>query len=338
MARSDSPAIIGFLDQELRATAGFSVRDEYPALFGDFPGGHSIFVQSGERVIAHVAILTRVLRHTHFHFKIGLIGSVITAADYRGHGIASTLMREAVAQLKNQGCLLAMLWGDNTAFYKPLGFERAGREQCLYFSPDRITPGSFAENVFPFDPKRHAEGVWRLYLQHDLTVDRSLQEFKRLCRVPHSRLFVTTEGETVTSYIAINKGLDFPDCIHEWGGRPDSIRANIARVQKLILPDRALSLIAPAHVDLGYLKAFTTECHQGVLGYIRLLDRTRLRAVYLDYLKAVGEKPDLGEEWGGDGRTVSTKTDGEFLVRVLGNQLSPAHPVLPLFLWGLDSI
>lgn len=336
---SHSPSIVRFLDGELRADAGFSVRDEYPAVFGDYPGGHSLFVKNAQgEVVAHVAYLTRVFTHSLYQFKIGLIGSVATAEPYRGHGIASALLREALMQLKSAGCLFAVLWAENPEFYRPLGFERAGREQALRFSAREIVDEDLSEPVFPFDPRRHTEGIWRLYRQHKVTVDRSLQEFKRLCRIPRARIFITANEETPTSYIVIHKGLDFANYIHEWGGKLENVRANIARVQKQILPERDLTLIAPGDYDLKTLRNLAVQTTPGVLGMVRLLDRARLRAVYLDYLKAIGAKNWMGEEWGGDGRSVPTKTDQEFTRAVLGDDSPSEHPNLPFFLWGMDSI
>ncbi len=339
ISRSDTPSIVRFLDDELRQDAGFSIRDEFPAVFGDFPGGNSLYVESAGRVVSHVAYLTRVFRHPHFHFKVGLIGSVVTAEAFRGHGIASSLLREALLQLKNNGCLFAILWAENPEFYRPLGFERAGQEQSLKFTADEINDCEVTEAVVEFDPRLHAEGVWRLYRQHELTVDRSLQEFKRLCRIPNARIFVTLSDEGgVTSYIVIHKGLDFQNYIHEWGGTMDHVRANVARVQKQFFSDRELTLIAPGRYDLKKLRPLAVETSHGVVGMVKLLDRPRLRALYNDYLKLSGEKAWMGEEWGGDGRSVPTKTDSEFLRAVLGDDGRSAHPVLPFFLWGLDSI
>lgn len=337
-SRSDTPAIVRFLDEQLRPEAGFSVRDEFPAVFGDYPGGQSLYVESQGRVVSHVAYLTRVFRHPLFHFKVGLIGSVVTSEAFRGHGIASSLLREALLQLKNNGCLFAVLWAENSEFYRPLGFERAGWEQSLRFAASEIADADLNETVVAFDPRVHTEGIWRLYRQHSLTVDRSLQEFKRLCRIPNTRIFVTENHDSVSSYIVIHKGLDFENYIHEWGGKLEQVRANIARVQRQVFPDRELTLIAPGQYDLKCLRPMALESSTGVLGMVKLLDRPRLRAVYLDYLKATGAKLWMGEEWGGDGRSLPTKTDAEFMRAVLGHAGETPHPVLPFFLWGLDSI
>jgi GNAT superfamily N-acetyltransferase len=338
IAKSDSLPIVQFLDEAIRPGVSFSVRDEFPSVFGDYPGGQSLFAEHSGKVIAHVAILPRVFRHPLFHFKVGLIGSVVTTPEFRGHGIASALLRESLVQLKNAGCLFAVLWAESPAIYKALGFERTGTEQSLRFSSSEIVDEDLTEAVYAFDSRKHVEGLWRLYRQHKVSIDRSLQEMKRLCRIPESKIFVTLSGETVTSYIVVNKGLDFPNYIHEWGGRLETVRANIARVQRQYFPQTDLTLIAPGSYDLSLLRRMTKEHHVGVVGMMKLLDRQRLRAVYLDYLKASNERNWMDETWGGDGRSPSHRTDAEFMKAVLGDATTTATPKLPFFLWGLDSI
>ncbi len=338
MSPSDSAAIVQFLDENLRPGAGFSVREEFPSVFGEYPGANSFYAQAGGRVVGHAAFMSRVFRHPLFHFKVGLIGSVVTAEAYRGHGIASTLLREALAQLKNSGCLFAVLWAENADFYRPLGFERVGREQSFRFSAASIADDEIRDVVQEFDSARHLEGLWRLYHQHSLTVDRSIQEFKRLTRIPHARIFVTVEADTVTSYTVVHKGLDFENYIHEWGGRLECVRSNVAFLQKKIFKQQDLTLIAPGEYDLAKLRSLSQESHRGVLGMAKLLDRQRLRALYLDYLKATGNKLWMTDEWGGDGRSMPLKTDAEFMRAVLGEEKPAEHPTLPFFLWGFDSI
>jgi hypothetical protein len=118
----------------------------------------------------------------------------------------------------------------------------------------------------------------------------------------------------------------------------ESVRSNIAFIQKKVFGPSDLTLIAPGEWDLRKLRSLAKDSHPGVLGMAKLLDRPRLRAVYLNYLKATGAKSWMGEEWGGDGRSVPKKTDAEFLRAILGDETENTHPLLPFFLWGFDSI
>ena len=48
-----------FLNSELRSKVSYSIKDEYPAVFGEFPGGISLLIRSENRIVAHAAFLVR---------------------------------------------------------------------------------------------------------------------------------------------------------------------------------------------------------------------------------------------------------------------------------------
>jgi len=331
--------IVGFLDHQLRDRAGFSIQDEYPAVFGEFPGGESLFIEREGRVVSHVAYVARDYHHPEYRLKVGLIGSVATAAEWREHGLASQLVRATLAEVKAKGCALALLWSDAPEFYVGFGFERAGRERDFRFSPQAMLDSSVT--ALPFDPGRHGHWVWRLYLKHAGRLDRSLEEQKRLFRVPKARVFVTEKNGEVTSYIVIHKGADFANYVHEWGGDLMSVRDNVASTQRQFFPDQPLTLIAPAHYDLAPLRSIASEEWPGVLGLIKILDRGTVMATYLNHLKKLGHVASWQREAGTlkvDGQIYPVGQEGEMTRLVFGNEENPVLPVLPFFLWGFDSI
>lgn len=331
--------IVGFLDQQLRDRAGFSIQDEYPSVFGEYPGGESLFVERNGKVVSHLAYVARDFHHPEFRLKIGLIGSVATAAEYREQGFASTLVRSALTELKSKGCAIALLWSDTPEFYVGFGFERAGRERDFRFSPQAVLEG--ATSSVPFDPGRHGHWIWRLYLKHAGRLDRSLEEQKRLFRVPKARVFVTEKDGEVTSYLVIHKGADFANYIHEWGGDLMAVRDNIASTQKQFFAEQPLTLIAPSHYDLAPLRSIASEEWPGVLGLIKVLDRGTVMANYLNHLKKLGRVASWQRDAGTlkvDGQLYPVQQESDFIKLVFGNEETPVLPVLPFFLWGFDSI
>lgn len=328
-----------FLDAELRPEADFSVVDEFPSLFRDFPGGDSLYIERSGRIATHAGVLAREYFHPDFTLRVGLIGSVATAADWRGHGLGRQIVGAALERLSYRGCAIAVLWSDTPEFYAPMGFTRAGRERDIAFSPTSVLQPT--TEALAMDPERHAPGIWRLYLRHEGRLDRSLEEQKRLVRIPRARFFVTEKQGAVTSYLAIQKGIDFAGYIHEWGGDLEALRQNIAWVQRNAYPEQGLTLIAPASLELRSLEAMAERTWNGVVGLVKLLDRRALMASYLAWLRKRGIEGrwnsidgvmHLGEE------RIALKKDEDYLMLVLGSELTPTRPVLPFFLWGLDSI
>jgi GNAT superfamily N-acetyltransferase len=328
-----------FLNSQLRPHAKFSIHEEYPSLFGEFPGGQSLVLREEKGIMAHAGFVVREYQHPLFRLKMGLIGSVVTHRDFRGMGYGVAVLREVIAELKRQGCVLALLWSETPEFYQPLGFARSGREIDLRFEKSSVPENT--GTVREFDFNHDVSQVWRLYHKHHAKLDRSLEEQKNLCRIPQARIFVTDKDSTLSSYIVINKGADFEDYIHEWGGDIYEIQRNIAHCQRYLFPDRPLTMIAPAFYDLGPLRQMAVEKWDGVLGMVKVLDKGKLLAAYYDYLK----KSEIPFQWDRDrenftvnNTSMPLRSDLDALTVVLGTDQKSDKPVLPIFLWGFDSI
>jgi predicted N-acetyltransferase YhbS len=330
--------VFGFLQQQLRQGTNYAISSEYPSLYREFPGGESLWVEVGGTIASHVAFVVREFQHPQYRMKIGMIGSVTTSPAFRGKGLATMLVSTAVAHLRRKGCTLVVLWSPDEAFYQPLGFSRYGRETQLVFSKDSVTPSD--RQAIPFNPKTDMGGIWRLYQQHDVRLDRSLEELRCHTSIPKVEIYVTKKNDQITSYLAIHKGADFTNFIHEWAGDLQELQWNIAAVQTQKYPDQSLTLIAPGHYDVSLLRAMATEKRDGVLGLVKLLDRNGLIYLYTKHLSALGQNTRWDKETSvlhTQAERVSLKEDAETLEVILGGRRQNLPP-LPLFVWGLDSI
>jgi len=331
--------VVSFLDTELRKDYSFSVREEYPALFSEFPGGESLVVTQEERVVSHLGYVVREFQCADYRMKIGLIGSVVTEKAYRGQGIASRLLKKAFEELRSKGCVISLLWSDNAPFYLPLGFFRAGRERDYKFSKDSVPDVTLNVRQATL---QDTNLIWRLYQRNQLKVDRSLEEQKNLLQIPKAHVFVADKEGQVTAYVAVNKGADFENYIHEWGGNPHDVMQLISYVQKNILPENDLTLIAPDKVDLNPIKQFAIEKWNGAVGLFKILDRTMLLSLYENYLN----KHQILYSWNREQNGILfgkeeafLRNDQEILQVIFGEGETPqTHPELPFFLWGFDSI
>lgn len=334
-----SDGVIPFLDQELRPRSKYSISSEYPSLFGDFPGGSSLYIQKDGRVASHVALLVREFLHPCFRLRVGLIGSVATSSVFRGMGMASSLLKSAVSELRQKRCALAVLWSDQKEFYLPLGFHRAGREADLKFDPSSVP--DFPEKARSFDSSKDVEALWRLYRRQEYRVDRSLEEMKRLTKIPDVKIYVLEKEGQIVSYIAIGKGADFTNYIHEWGGDLDSVSRTIASTQKQFYPKTPLVLIAPGGMDLKPVKQMARERWDGVVGLIKILDRAEVLRAYEAYLKSRNVNyslQDQGQTLVLNDQKYPISTEKEFLKVIFGDETPSKNLTLPFFLWGFDSI
>ncbi len=331
--------IFQFLDSETQKSQVSSVKEEYPSVFKAVPGGESLYIQQGDEVVSHVAILDREFQHPSVRMKVGLIGSVVTRPDYRGQGYATHLIRQACIELKKRGCMIALLWSDQPNFYLPLGFYRSGREQDVRFSLKFKMENMGI--VRPMDFDKDAHFIWRLYQKQNCRLDRSLEEQKKLLKIPRVNVFVTEQNGKLSSYIAINKGADFTGFIHEWGGDVLEVQRNIAYCQSQYFPDKPLTLIAPAEYDISILKQIAEDKWEGVLGLIKVLDKNLLLSTYMNYLKT----KRIEHVWSKNKDSIlfsnsefSIVTEGDVVQLVFGSETLYSHPTVPFFVWGFDSI
>jgi len=325
-----------FLNQNLRPDFSFSIIEEYPSLFKPYPGGVSYYIESENSIASHVLTLIRTYYHSSFSLKIGLIGSVVTAPKFRGRGMARTLIKHACEIFRKENCEICLLWSGNNKFYEPLGFYRAGKEKDLIFNTEVISDNDSQIREFEFD--RDVGSIWRLYLKHSGHLDRSLEEQKRLCKIPRTRIFVLEEDNKIISYIAINKGADFENYIHEWGGDIASVFKIISHAQKKI--KKELVLISPQETDCDYMKSF--ECKNGVLGLIKVLNKKKLLLTYQSYLNALSIKSHYNQTndiFHYENISYQLSSDKMVLDLVFGTEDNIFPNIkLPFFLWGFDSI
>jgi GNAT superfamily N-acetyltransferase len=316
--------VIEFLDKTIRPTSHYSVIQEYPSLFKDLPGGLSYCTKINDKMVSHVGTVVREFIGPTVRMKVGMIGSVATHPDHRKKGLASQLITQASNDLKKKGCSLVWLWASEPDFYYSLGFNRAGGEVDFRFAKELITQPMPAP--IAFDSKKHLNQIWKLYQLHSLRIDRSLEEFKKISEIPNTRIFVTEKNQKVTSYIAINKGADFENYIHEWGGEQKDVLENIQSVQQHIFKEKNLTLIAPRTYDMKLIQENSLLFWKGVVGLCKVLDKKLLLRQYQEHLKAVGLHTKALD-------SVNITDDSKLLEFVFQSEQA-----LPFFLWGFDSI
>jgi len=107
------------------------------------------------RPVSSVQVFTKTIRLRHEAVKLGGIGSVATHESQRGKGIASELLRRAIADMTSRGMALSLLFTGRFAFYEalgwlqistrlfklrlPAGFEaKPGEERVRAFRPDDL--------------------------------------------------------------------------------------------------------------------------------------------------------------------------------------------------------
>ena len=343
-------------------SGGLPLAEEYPLVFQPDAPGRVVVAEEEGRVLSTCAVLERVL---HFpdasgverSLPVGLIGSVTTAEEARGRGLASAVLDRAEAELAARGCALALLWADDPSFYERRGYRQVGAELDFLIGHElasSLPPSGSVTSLQPGD-----EGaLHELYSAHGRRAGRSPEETRALLATPGMTTAVARDAAgRPDGYACLGRGHDLEGVVHEWGGDADAVLACLrglmagpgaqARDLFLMAPPEGGG-VADRLAELGAPVAL------GVLAMARVLDPAGLAA-------AVAEAGGPEVHWelastdqvvlSGPGGVVHLRPE-ELLESLVPTRLEPAGvagleralgvelPGLPWapFLWGLDSI
>ncbi len=95
---------------------------------------HGRVAMLDEHIAGYVRIFARTMLVKGVPLAAGGIGSVATHPDARGSGVATALLRDAIAQMQEQGMRVSFLFTGIMPFYERLGF-RAVRQPSFGVEP-----------------------------------------------------------------------------------------------------------------------------------------------------------------------------------------------------------
>lgn len=94
------------------------------------------------RIAAGVSVMPRSLRISGHIIPMGGIADVHTLPEFRGLGLASALLQDAVQYMKSQGYLLSLLFADLHEFYGRFGYKSIPRLEFRMPAAAMTTRGS----------------------------------------------------------------------------------------------------------------------------------------------------------------------------------------------------
>lgn len=252
----------------------FAIEREYPIVLGQAMAAASVcltkapFTASAD-LICHSSLWPRRLVGAGGEFRVGLIGNVATHPDWRNRGLMTKLLAEVSARAVAEGLSALILWSELTGLYERLGFVPTGKELRYTFHRERlIAKLTMAEIAAGYNLKAVAASelsdadLGRCLALRPLapfTLHRGVTEFRQLLTIPNLKIFVRRDeasGELASFYL-VDKGVDMPQVIHEWGFlRPADSGASAPRqlAAELFVIGEALGyeqflLLAPGQLD-----------------------------------------------------------------------------------------
>jgi GNAT superfamily N-acetyltransferase len=339
------------------------IREEQPLAFESRFGGLQVSVEeetSESRVLSTCTLLVRDVVTPQACFRIGLIGAVATEPDSRGRGLATSALAAAEEELERRGCMISLLWADDSKFYERRGYQPVGTEVDWLLTPELLSalPGPGRVR-----PARQCDGpaLHALYCAHPERVLRSLDETRAMLATPGMSVLAhvasdVARADAPTAYACLGRGRDLAGVVHEWGGPVEEVLA-LLHAHAARRPGVNLFLMAPPSAEelASRLRAGGAAHRVGYLGMAKLLRvdlacdllvgsaRGRSPAVHLasgDGVRLVGPGGEVSLDRSGLLDALMAPRGERRAVTLLEARTGLEFPRLPLtpFVWGLDSI
>lgn len=351
------PQVVDFLNVNLRQNKSWTITSEYPTALSANNIHNMSIITEDEKIISHAVLKTFVVKTPHAIFKVGAIGSVITAPDHRQKGHSRKNIENCIALAQKQECDLVILWTDQFDFYRKLGFELAGFDYSYIYE----NPGTIQNKKLRFVSGNNVDpnALQKLYSQHTVHAVRSTEDFRNFLKIPNSNVFTAwDQNNQLVGYAVEGKGLDLINYIHEWAGQVDALLDlfQYIRTQK----NDVITVMVPAHSQnlRNKISQAAGISHQGFLGMLKIVNKEALLSKVKKAFKEEGFDKIVLEQQNeklvfGFGTDLYTlEKDSDLLQMIFGpmnvnaldfvstdskQKLSAVLP-MPLWIWGWDSI
>jgi predicted N-acetyltransferase YhbS len=121
MREGERDAVLALLE------AAFGTREVFERYFAHDPAlraSDTLLAVARERPVACVQVFTRRVRLRRQETALGGIGSVAAHPDWRGRGLASRLVADGLAAIRERAWPIALLFTTRFAFYERFGFRQ----------------------------------------------------------------------------------------------------------------------------------------------------------------------------------------------------------------------
>jgi predicted N-acetyltransferase YhbS len=318
----DFDEVTDLIDRCMRPGADLSMSEDFPLLVGRGALGRRFIIRSDGRIVSHVASRTAAVQLPNGRLLQCLnIGAVCTDPSAGGQGFASQLLEAQLRCAQEEGVELSMLWSEVDGFYERHGFERAGGEARFMVSQEDL------EGIQPVPCRwmkiEDLPALLKLRAEDPCPLSRTSVDGHVLFTLPRSKTLVATQGLDVVAYLTIGKGLDFEGAICEWAGNIQDVVGLLPTLLECEGLNSTL-ILGPSWHD-AYGQAFRKlgcPYESGDMGMFKILNQEAL-ILAIDsprfQIDPAGNSPSL-----------------ECLIG--GSQETLGRPILPFYVWGLDSM
>jgi len=270
------------LDAWLLPGAFYGVAHTWPQIYRSDGDGRSFVVFHGGRPVSHCATRTVDLFTAAGPCRGSLLGSVATAPDHRGRGLASAVLAAAVADAAVTADHV-LLWAERPDLYAAHGFVAGPDEACLVLA--RL-PRPDLGGVRLAEVGDHL-ALHALHERKPWRVARSARTMSALLTTPGMTTVVRERAGAAVAYACCGKGADLQGHWHELGGDDAELATLLPAALHLAGQTEAVLLLPPYRPELPRLLGRSVVGTAEVAGPMVRSFRRALGACWIDGLDSV---------------------------------------------------
>lgn len=349
--------LVDFLNNNLRENNSWPISSEYPTALSVSNIHNMSIITEDEKIVSHALLKTLIIKTPYAIFKVGAIGSVVTAPEYRQQGLSRKNIENCIDLAYKQECDFVILWTDQFDFYRKFGFELAGYDYS--YVVDQALPIQDKTLRFINGNNVDPAALQKIYSQHTVQAVRNTEDFRQFLKIPNSNLYTAWSPDNrLMAYAVEGKGVDLVNYVHEWGGQVDALSDLLHHIYAI--KQSPLTIMTPHHSQNLHRKLDSQNIfkHLGYLGMIKLISVDQLLTKVKKAFRAEGFENIVLEKQGssfllGFGTDLYTlEKEGDLVQLLFGplemgnlsfmtteaqNKFAKLLP-LPLWIWGWDSI
>jgi GNAT superfamily N-acetyltransferase len=224
--------VAALLDQSFGLKPNQHYLEDFPIWDLNFLQPHSKFFHSThQKELAAVAFARTAVLQPH-QLRIGMIGGVATLPKYQKQGIGGALLQKAIDWLDAKDSHsepqsstpvdAILLWSTETAYYQKFGFQPFGVQIRCQLDTLLVTHPTAISAPLGIQEGWH-DAIFELIQRRSegLVLESSDITWYRAHR--NTQWYSLWSQNKPIAYVAIGRGIDLPDLVHQWGGEPSVV-------------------------------------------------------------------------------------------------------------------
>lgn len=233
---SEFQALYKLLDSVFRSQGG-SMAHDYPRLLSEPNRFNLRVIAEGGRILSHAGIVIRDASLEGLQVRVALLGSVATAPEYRGKGLAGRCVKATMERAVELGADIMWISGTRS-LYQRLGARPVGDDQEFIISVEEA--GRFTRDdieVRPLTEDELPEAV-ELYAHEPVRFIRPLEDWQIGFRMhfamdrPSRFLGIRESGKLAAYAIVHEPGSDGRSFVAEYAGARGVLMGALQRIMK----------------------------------------------------------------------------------------------------------